>query len=60
MVQGVNVDYTFWDVSVVEADISEDPAGGTLVDIPEWLADVALAISSVMEFPVAVGRGSHV
>lgn len=46
------MDYSFWDVLVVEADVSEDPAGGTLVDRPEWLADVALGISSAMEFPI--------
>ena len=47
----MNIGYSLRDVLAREADISQDPAGGTLVDKSEWPVDVVLGISSTMGFP---------
>ena len=50
MVQRVNMGYSLWDSPSREANISEDPTSGTLVDRLEWLANVVSKISLVVGF----------
>ena len=51
MVQRVNIDCPLRNVLAGGVDISEDLAGGTLVDRPHWLADAIFEISSSVGFP---------